>query len=231
MTDQTEQEFRRLLADRKPDGDLSPRDRRRLKQPVTRVRPDNIFTSNLSKHTIFEDETDPRLIRKGVYLRRVGTTEGARLTEDQIALQEQRLGIRIPEPWRQVYAHFNGGWVHELWWGDLDDPRDREVEPIAQSSHEYLALEDVAPLRDLMANELPEFDWRSLDPRLIAISCADSQAVVLDYRDGDDPAVWRICFNSYVDDPLEGWQLDEYTFRWPNMRVFFRGLYRQDRII
>lgn len=231
LMDETEQQFQRLIAAREPDLDLTPKDLQRLKQPVTRVRPDNIFTWHLNRHTVFEDETDPKLIRQRAFLRRVGRTEGARLTEGQIAAQEMRLGFPIPEPWRQVYSHFNGGWVHTLWWGDMADPRDCDIQPIAQSSHEYLALEDVGPLRDLMAREMPDFDWQALDRRLIALSCADRHAVFLDYRTGDDPSVWVVRFDSYADDPLDGWEQDEYTFRWPNMRVFFRGLYLQDRII
>ncbi len=89
------------------------------------------------------------------------------MTDDQIATQEERLGIRLPAPWRNVYKHFNGGWVHTLYWGDMNNPRMNGIEPIPQSSHEYLALEDVAPLRDLLPTEREGLDCSSLDPRLI----------------------------------------------------------------
>lgn len=232
MNKENERDFKRILEARGPDEeDLTGKDRRRLKQPVTRVRPDNIFTWHLNEHTVFEDETDPKLVRKGYLLRRVGVTPGGQLTETQIAGHEKRLGIRLPEPWREVYRHFNGGWTNDLLWGDLDNPRMNDREPIPQRGHEYLALEGVAPLRDLMMHEMEGHSWDRLDPRLIAIACADTQAVILDYRDGDDPRVCCAYFSEYDDDPVQSWEQDELTLWWPNMRVFFHGLYLQDRVM
>ncbi|WP_172794829.1 SMI1/KNR4 family protein [Loktanella sp. 3ANDIMAR09] len=169
--------------------------------------------------------------RQGVFLRPVGETPDARLTEARIAAQETRLGVRLPEPWRQVYTHFNGGWSDRLYWGDPDDPRLNDPKGIIHAGHEYLRLEDAAPLRDFMVQEMPGHDWQRLDPRLIAIACRDCQAMVLDYREGDDPKVCSVFFSEYVDDPLDGWEQDEFTHWWPNMRVFFRGLYIQDRLV
>ena len=232
MTDETERDFRRRLTARPPEEeDLSRRDRRRLKQPTRQARPDNIFRWHLNQHTVFEDETDPTLVKQGVLLRRVGVTEGGRLTEAQISVQEDRLGLELPAPWGEVYRHFNGGWTNDLWWGDMDDPRMNDPEPIPQQSHEYLALGDVSPLRDLMPEEMEGHDWARLDPRLIAIACAGSQAVVLDYRDGGDPRVCCAFFSAYADDPVESWERDAFTHWWPSMRLFFRGLYLQDRVI
>ena len=231
MDDDTESAFERMLEARTPDDELTRRERRGLRQPVTRVRPDNICTWHLSQHTIFEDETDPKLIRRGHYLRPVGTTDGARASEEEIVRHERRLGVRLPEPWREVYKHFNGGWVHTLHWGDKDDPRMNDVEPLPQSSHEFLALPDVAPLRDVMGAVMDGFDWHRLDPRLIAIACADAQALLLDYREGDAPKVCLGFFDRYVDDPVATWEDQRFTYRWPNMRVYFRGLYLQDRIV
>lgn len=232
MDQENERDFQRILEARAPDEeDLSGKDRKRLRQPVNRVRPDNIFTWHLNHHTVFEYETDPKLIRQGVRLRRVGVMPGGRLAEAQIAAHEERLGIRLPEPWREVYKHFNGGWTNDLQWGDLGDPRINDPAPIPQHTHEYLALEDVAPLRDLMMQEMEGHDWGRLDPRLIAIACADTQAVILDYREVDDPRVCCAFFSEYGDDPVESWERDEFTQWWPNTRVFFRGLYLQDRAI
>lgn len=232
MLHDTEREYQRLLDDRVPDDEfLTAKDRRRLKQPVTRVQPNNIFDGHLSKHTIYEKETDRKLISKGMLLIPVGVTPSGRLTEAQIATEEDRLAIRLPEPWREVYKHFNGGWTDKLRWGDMNDPRINDPKAIPHSSHEYLALEDVAPLRDLMEKEMEGHDWQRLDPRLIAIACLKSEAVILDYRNDDDPKVCYAFFSEYCDDPLESWEQDEYTRWWPNMRVFFRGLYIQDHVI
>lgn len=230
--DETESEYQRLLDARAPEEeDLTKRDRRQLKQPVTCVRPDNFFRWHLNRHTVFEDETDPKRIKNGIYLRRVGVTAAGRLTEAQIAVEEDRLGVRLPEPWRDVYRHFDGGWTDELYWGDMSDPRMYDPMPIPQYGHEYLALEDVAPLRELMPKEMEGYDWTRLDPRLITIACAEPQAVILDYRDGVDPRVCCAFFSRYDDDPVESWERHEFTYWWPNMRVFFRGLYLQDRNI
>lgn len=229
---QTERDYQILLKARTPDDEwLTAKDLRRLKQPVTRVVPGNIFQSHLSQHTVFEDETDRKLRRKGVFLRPVGLEPGARLTEKQIAVEEERLGIRLPEPWRDVYKHFNGGWTDRLFWGDPGDPRMNDPEAITAAGHEYLALEDVLPLRDLMGREMEGHDWQRLDKRLIAIGCRNCEAMVLDYRDDDDPKVCRAFFSQFSEDPLESWEEDDFTYWWPDMRVFFRGLYLQDRMI
>lgn len=245
---ETEQLFLRMLDERKADDDSTlnwrpvrsvdiRREKKRLKQPVTRVDVDNIFTWHLNQHTVIENETDPELIKKRIWQRRVGVKESGRLTEAQIAAQEKRLGIRLPMPWRDVYKHFNGGWVGTLYWGDMNNPQSNDIVPIPQSSHQYLALEDVAPLRDLLPVEWEEeldhgsLDCSNLDPRLIAIACAGSQAVLLDYRQGDSPRVCEAFFDKYDDDPLAGWETDGFTFWWPNMAVFFRGLYLQNRAV
>ncbi|MBT2246854.1 SMI1/KNR4 family protein [Sphingobium sp. BHU LFT2] len=127
----TEELFRRVLGDRNIEDEStsnwrrppSPVDARReqkhLKQPVTRVEVGNIFTWHLNEHTVIGPETDPKLIKQRVWQRRVGVKESGRLTEAQIAEQEKRLGIRLPMPWRDVYKHFNGGWVDTLYWGDM----------------------------------------------------------------------------------------------------------------
>lgn len=232
MFHDTEREYQLLLEKRTPDDEfLTAADRRQLKQPVTAAQPHNIFHSHLSKHTTFEKETDRNLIRKGTLLRPVGVKSSGRLTEVQIATEENRLAIRLPEPWREVYKHFNGGWTDRLRWGDLNDPRMNDPEAIPHAGHEYLALEEVAPLADLMEKEMEGHDWQRLDPRLIAIACRDSKAVVLDYRTSDDPKVCCAFFSKYNDDPVESWEQDEDTRWWPNMRIFFRGLYLQDRMI
>ncbi|MGK6316983.1 SMI1/KNR4 family protein [Neorhizobium sp. DT-125] len=232
----TEELFRRLLNQRKARVDLTDREKKLLRQPVIRVSVDNIFAWHLDQYTVIENETDPELIKQRIWQRRVGVKEGGRLTEKQIAAQEKRLGIRLPAPWRDVYKHFNGGWVDTLHWGDMNDPQIDDVVPIPQSSHQYLALEDVAPLRDILPVEWEELeygipDFSGLDPKLIAIAMAGSQAVLLDYRQGDEPRVGLAYFSKYDDDPLAGWETDEFTHWWPNMRVFFRGLYLQRRII
>jgi hypothetical protein len=212
------------------------REKRRLKQPVTRVELGTIFTWHLNQHTVIESETDPELIKQRVWQRRVGVKESGRLTEAQIATQEKRLGIRLPMPWRDVYKHFNGGWVDTLYWGDMNNPQSNDIVPIPQSSHQYLALEDVAPLRDLLPVEWKDFgdgslDCSNLDPRLIAIALAENQAVLLDYRERDEPRVGLAYFSKYDDDPLDAWETNKLTHWWPNMKVFFRGLYLQNRII
>lgn len=229
---EVEHDYQRLLQARIPDDEfLTAKDRKRLKQPVTRVEPNNIFESYLSKHTVFENETDRKLMRKGVFLRPVGVKPGGRLTETQIAAEEDRLGLRLPEPWREVYKHFNGGWTDRLFWGDPDDPRKNDPEAISSSGHEYFALEDVVPLRDHMEKEMQGHNWRQLDPKLLAIGGRHSQAMILDYRSGDDPKVCRGFFWESKDDPMENWEQDDFAQWWPNMRVFFRGLYLQDRVI
>jgi hypothetical protein len=232
MEDQTEKHFRQIIAARSlSSAVLSRREKTMLKQPVRRVTPQNIFTWHLNQFTRFEEETDPALVTQGVHYRRVGVTAGGQLTDVAIAAQEDRLGLRIPEPWRDVYHHFNGGWVHSLYWGDSDKPRLDDIEPIPQSSHEYLALEDVAPLNALLPTQMDGLDCSRLDPRLIALACSGSQAVLLDFRDGGEPRVCKAFFSSLDDDPLSEWETDPFTLWWPNMRVFFRGLYLQDRLI
>ncbi|WP_284775389.1 SMI1/KNR4 family protein [Agrobacterium sp. lyk4-40-TYG-31] len=241
---ETERLFLSMLDERKSDREsavnwrpVNPdmrREKKQLKQPVTRVDVDNIFTWHLNQHTVIENETDPELIKNRIWQRRVGVKESGRLTEAQIAAHEERLGIRLPLPWRDVYKHFNGGWVGTLFWGDRNNPQNDDIVPIPQSAHQYLALEDVAPLRDLLPVEWEELDLgrldcSNLDPRLIAIACAGSQAVLLDYRQGTSPRVCKAFFSKYNDDPLAGWETDEFTFWWPNMAVFFRGLYLQNR--
>lgn len=228
VDDETECVFQRLLDERDPDRDLTARERRQLKLPVVAVQPCNIFTSHLSKHFIFEEETDRRMRRRGHYYRPVEVIPVGRLTEEQIAAHEDRLGIRLPMPWREVYRHFNGGWAATLYRGDMNDPRIGDLKPVPER-HEYLALEDVAPLRDLLAKDRSDLDWGSLDPRLIAIAYDDGQAMVLDDRDGE-PRICRAFFSRYDDDPLTGWSRHRLTFWWPDMRVFFRGLYLQDRL-
>lgn len=243
---ETERLFLSMLDERKSDREsnvnwrpVNPdtrREKKRLKQPVTRVDVDNIFTWHLNQHTVMENETDPELIKNRIWVRRVGVKESGRLTEAQIATQEARLGIRLPMPWRDVYKHFNGGWVDTLYWGDRYNPQSDDIVPIPQSTHQYLALENVAPLRDLLPVEwedldLGRLDCSKLDPRLIAIACAGSQAVLLDYRQGPSPRVCKAFFSRYNDDPLAGWETDEFTFWWPNMAVFFRGLYLQNRAV
>ncbi|MBT2246855.1 hypothetical protein JQK15_25450 [Sphingobium sp. BHU LFT2] len=94
----------------------------------------------------------------------------------------------------------------------------------------------VAPLHDLLAVEWEELkydvsDFSSLDPRLFAIALAESQAVLLGYREGDEPRVGLAHPSKYDDDPLASWETDQLTHWWPNMEVFFRGLYLQRRII
>lgn len=64
------------------------------------------------------------------------------------------MGLRFPAPWREVYKHFNGGWTDRLFWGDPDDPRIEDPEAFSPAGHEYLALEDVVSLRNLMCNEI-----------------------------------------------------------------------------
>lgn len=225
-------DYQRLLEGRILDDEfLTAKDKRRLKQPVTQVEPHNIFESHLTKHTIYENETDRKLIRKGVMLRPVGLTVDARLTEMQITAEEDRLGIKLPAPWREVYKHFNGGWTDKLRWGDPNDPRDNDPKAISSSSHEYFALEDVVPLREHMEKEMEGYDWRRLDPRMFAIGGRYDQAMILDYRKGDDPKVGRGFFWEDKADPMEDWEQDDFTQWWPNMRVFFRGLYLQDRVI
>lgn len=241
---ETERLFLSMLAERKSHGESAlswrpvhsdtRREKTRLKQPVTRVDVDNIFTWHLNQHTVIENETDPELIKNRIWQRRVGVKESGRLTEAQIAAQEERLGIRLPMPWRDVYKHFNGGWVDTLYWGDRNHPQSDDIVPIPQSTHQYLALENVAPLRDLLPVEWEELDLgrldcSNLDPRLIAIACAGSQAVLLDYRQGTSPRVCNAFFSEYDDDPLAAWETDKFTFWWPNMAVFFRGLYLQNR--
>jgi hypothetical protein len=237
MLDEREAEDDSALNWRRPPSPVDVRrEQKRLKQPVTRVEVDNLFTWHLNQHTVIEPETDPELIKQRVWQRRVGVKESGRLTEAQIAAQETRLGIRLPMPWRDVYKHFNGGWVDTLYWGDMNNPQGNDIVPIPQSSHQYLALEDVAPLRDLLPIEWEELeydvsDFSSLDPRLIAIALAESQAVLLDYRKGDEPRVGLAHFSKYDDDPLASWETDKFTQWWPNVEVFFRGLYLQRRII
>jgi hypothetical protein len=232
MDDVTEKLFREILAQRNPySALLSRREKKKLKQLVQRATPQNVFTWHLNQFTVFEDETDPALLKQGIQYRRVGVTESGRLNDSAISAQEDRLGIRIPDPWRDVYRHFNGGWVHKLYWGDSDNPRLDDVEPIPQRNHEYLALEDVAPLKELLPSQMDGLDCSRLDPRLIALACCGSQAVLLDFRDGDEPRICSAYFSSFDGDPLETWETDEFTYWWPNMRVFFRGLYLQDRLI
>jgi hypothetical protein len=232
MDDATEKLFRQRLAERAPySATLSRRERKMLKQPTQTVAPQNIFTWHLNQFTLFEDETDPAYIKQGVRYRRVGVTEGGRLIDTEISAQEDRLGWRIPAPWRDVYLHFNGGWVHTLFWGDSETPRLDDIEPIPQTSHEYLALQDVAPLKVLLPAQMDGLDCSKLDPRLIALACAKGQAVLLDFRDGGEPRICLAYFSSFSNDPLAGWETDEFTHWWPDMRVFFRGLYLQDRII
>jgi hypothetical protein len=48
MDDETEQLFQRLLSERGVENNLTSRERKQLKQPVTRVRADNIFTWHLN---------------------------------------------------------------------------------------------------------------------------------------------------------------------------------------
>lgn len=234
--DGTEELFFSLANGRKGRVDPTNREKKLLKQPVTRVEVDNIFTWHLNQHSVIENETDPELIRQRIWQRRVGVKESGRLTEAQIAAHEERLGIHLPAPWRDVYRHFNGGWVQTLYWGDRENPRIDDLSPIPKPGNEYLALEDVAPLRDLLPVEWEENDYgildgSRLDPRLIAIALGGTQAVLLDYRQDDDPRVCLAYFDKYDDDPLAGWETDRSTFWWPNMQVFFSGLYLQNRII
>lgn len=236
FSDETEDLFRRVLNERTDLVVPIDRDKRRLKQPVTRVSAENIFTWHLDKHSIIEHEIDPTLIKQRVWQRRVGVKDGGRLTEAQIVAQEKRLGVRIPDPWRDVYKNFNGGWVDTLFWGDVNEPRIDDIVPIPKGSHQYLSLEDVAPLRDLLAAEWKEMgygtlDCSSLDPRLIAIALSGSEAILLDYRENDDPRVCLAYFDKYGEDPLATWETDNFTFWWPTMDVFFRGLYLQRRFI
>lgn len=239
---ETEQLFRRMLEERQAEeipnerrvqADLR-REAKRLKQPTTRVEVNNIFTWYLDQHTEIEPETDPELIKQRVWQRRVGVKDSGRLTEAQIAAQEDRLGVRLPMPWRNVYKHFNGGWVGTLYWGDMSNPHSSDVVPIPQATHQYLALEDVAPLRERLPAEWEDLDQgnldcSNLDPRLIAIACAGSEAILLDYREGASPRVCKAFFSKYEDDPLAAWETDRSTVWWPNMAVFFRGLYLQNR--
>ncbi|XUY30203.1 SMI1/KNR4 family protein (plasmid) [Agrobacterium sp. rho-8.1] len=241
---ETERLFLGILDERKRDREsaihwrpVNPdirHEKKRLNQPVTCVDVNNIFTWHLDQHTVIENETDPELTKNRIWQRRVGVKESGRLTEAQIAAQEERLGIRLPMPWRDVYKQFNGGWVDTLYWGDRNNPKSDDIVPIPQSTHQYLALENVAPLSDLLHVEWEELDLgrldcSSLDPRLIAIACAGSQAVLLDYRQGPPPRVCKAFFSNYDDDPLAGWETNEFAFWWPNMAVFFRGLYLQNR--
>ncbi|WP_171902456.1 SMI1/KNR4 family protein [Sinorhizobium sp. RAC02] len=234
--DDTEELFRHLLNQREARADLTDREKNLLRQPVTSVSVDNIFTWHLSQHSIIENETDPELIRRRIWQRRVGVKECGRLTEEQITVQEKRLGVRLPALWRDVYKHFNGGWVDTLRWGDMDNPGIDDIVPVPQSSHQYLALEDVARLRDILPVEWEELEYgildcSGLDSRLIAIALAGSEAVLLDYRESDEPRVCLAHFDKYDDNPLAGWETDEFTFWWPDMEVFFRGLYQQSRIV
>jgi hypothetical protein len=232
MDEVTEQLFQQRLAARPPcSSALSRREKKVLKQPTQQVTPQNIFTWHLNQFTVFEEETDPALVRRGVCYRRVGVTQGGQLIEAATSVQEDRLGINIPAPWRDVYKHFNGGWVHTLFWGDRDNPRIDDIEPIPQSSHEYLALEDVRPLKELLPAQIDGLDCSSMDPRLIALACSGSQAVLLDFREGGEPRICLAFFSSFKGKALERWETDAFTHWWPNMRVFYRGLYLQDRIV
>jgi len=210
---------------------LTAKEKRQLKQPVTKVRPDNIFSQNLSQHTLFEPETDPKLRRKGIYYKRTGVSEGHRLTEAQISEQEERLGFRLPAPWREVYKSFNGGWNDAMYWGNLLDPGLNDVQPLPHSNFEFLALENVAPLRERFPQLFDGAEWGQLDPGLITLACGDCQAVILDYRKGPEPKVCLAFFNEYAEDPFRAWEDDDLTTWWPDMQTFFDGLYIQDRVI
>jgi hypothetical protein len=231
---ETEDLYLALLGARQDRRQPTDRERALLRQPVTPVRPDNIFTWHLNQHSVIETETDPERIRQRIWQRRTGVTAAGRLTEAQIVAQEQRLGVRLPLPWRDVYRYFNGGWVDSLYWGDGDDPRIDDVAPVPEQDHQYLALEDVAPLADILPgiwveNDYGRIDGDRIDRGLIAIALAGTTAVLLDYRAGEVPRVCLAYFSKYDDDPLAGWETDSFTVWWPNMEVFFRGLYRQDR--
>ncbi|MBY6049597.1 SMI1/KNR4 family protein [Vannielia litorea] len=207
---------------------MDSRDRKRLRQPTSEVTPEGLFLWHLSEHQVFEEETDPALRKQGVRLRPVGVHPEGRLSETEIAAEEARLGVALPQPWRVIYRHFNGGWNNTLHWGDPEDPRD--TEPLALISRsESLPLQEVAPLRDLMAPDRPELDLSPIDPRLIAIGYHQSEAMLLDYRAGPDPRVGHAYIDEFSDDPLPTWE--EEAFWWPNMRVYFAGLYQQDRAV
>lgn len=232
----TEELYARLLNVRQAGRKPTDKEKRLLKQPVTNVGPANIFTWHLTRHAVIENETDPERIRQRIWQKRVGVNAQGRLTEDQIVAHEMRLGVRLPMPWRDVYKHFNGGWVDTLYWGDRDAPRIDDIAPIPQQDHQYLALEDVAPLRDALPKEWEENDYgridvNRIDPRLIVIALAGTTAVLLDYRAGEEPGVCCAYFSKYDEDPLENWETDKFTAWWPNMNVFFRGLYLQNRAI
>lgn len=222
--------FHSLLNKIGEDDDLTTREKRQLKQPAYAATPKNIFTWHLNEYTIFEDETGPHEPKQGVLLHRVGVTTEGRLSDAQIARHEARLRVRLPEPWREVYRHFNGGWTSSLRWGERTRPKQNDILAVPSLQSEYLALEDVAPLREHLAASRSDIDTSQVDERLIAIAfCEDGgETFVLDYRSSDNPAVGKFYIDNEEDDPL---YYEEEGFWWPNMSIFFRGLYIQDRIL
>jgi len=176
---------------------------------------------------VFEDEADPLARSKGVRYRCTGTTAGARLSETEICAQEQRLGVALPLPWRDVYRHFNGGTAEGLNWGDVAQPRHGNLLPYPTTCPTFFALQDVMPLGHFAVAEHPKVDIADFDARLIALAWRNDEAIVLDYRDGDDPKVGKLFLDMYTADPLACAERD--GFWWPNMRVFFAGLYLQSR--
>ncbi len=217
-----------LLSGIAPDVDLSAREKRALAQPAIAATPRNLMRWHDDKYTVFEDETDPVERKAGVRYRRVGTTAGAQLTQAEVALQEARLGVPLPLPWRDVYRHFNGGFASGLYWGDSSRPTRNDILPVPSTRPSFLPLEDVLPLAHFIARDRPELDAKRVDPKLIALAWRNDEAIVLDYRAGDDPRVGKLYINAFDDDPLSIFEQQDAVW-WPNMRVFFAGLYLQDR--
>lgn len=228
MTVDTEKAFRDILS-QWPDPHylVGPAEMRELKRPTQTARPDNLFARHHDKYTIFENETDPEDRKYGVLYRPVGVKPGGQLSDDQITFHEKRIGFALPHPMRDVYRTFNGGSASHLYWGDKDAPKLND-HSVYVGVDGFLPLEDVGPLGPLLAPERPELDVSVLNNRLIALAVNHAQAFVLDYTKGDDPAVGHIQIWKDTDDPLA--ELDTDAVWWPNMAVFFRGLYLQDRI-
>lgn len=230
MNADDERLLRDLINEIEEEEDLSPLDKRMLKRPAFAATPSNILTWHLNQYTVFEDETDPVELKNGALYRRVGVKDGGRLSEQEIAKHEERLGVRLPEPWRDVYRYFNGGSNSDLFWGDRENPKEADLVPMPSLNRQYLDLGSVVPLKLLLQEHLPKLDTRSVDERLIAIAYSegDHEAVVLDYRTASEPRVGRVLICRDDDDPVE--LFEEESFWWPNMRVYFGGLYIQDRL-
>jgi SMI1 / KNR4 family (SUKH-1) len=128
-------------------------------------------------------------------------------SEDMIAADEARLGIRLPETLRTLYGVMNGGHVGWLYVPLTANPKPVYDDWRGAFSIDYSSL---APLEELrtVAEHYADFtddpdDIPSNADRLVILQARYGDMTLLDYSQGPEPRVLIVDFDKMGEDPID----------------------------